>query len=77
MSNFSCDKCKVDILEGPDGHYVTGCEHYPIEPRGKDLGPQKQPHSLNQVRAQAKLLRNLFGLFKDNAIDVAKGRDNE
>jgi hypothetical protein len=31
MSNFSGDECKVDILEGPDGHYVTGCEHYPIE----------------------------------------------
>jgi ribosomal protein L21E len=31
MSNFSCDECKVDILEGPDGHYGTGCEHYPIE----------------------------------------------
>lgn len=32
MSNFSCDICKVDILEGPDGHYFTGCEHHPIEP---------------------------------------------
>jgi ribosomal protein L21E len=31
MSNFSCDICKVDIIEGPDGHYVTGCEHHPID----------------------------------------------
>ena len=31
MSNFRCEVCNTDILEGPGGHYVTGCPHYPLE----------------------------------------------
>jgi len=31
MSNFYCEKCGKAILEGPNGHYVTECEHYPRE----------------------------------------------
>jgi len=31
MSNFICEKCGKEIVEGDDGHYITGCEHYPIE----------------------------------------------
>lgn len=59
MSNFSCDDCKVDILEGPDGHYLTGCDHYPIE-----------PFSLNQVRTQSTSMRELFGMFATQPIDI-------
>lgn len=31
ISNFICPKCEKEILEGLDGRYITGCEHYPIE----------------------------------------------
>ena len=31
MSNFFCENCKAAILEGEGGHYVTGCEHYPVD----------------------------------------------
>lgn len=31
MSNFKCEKCGVDIVEGPVGIYVTECKHYPLE----------------------------------------------
>jgi hypothetical protein len=31
MSNFNCEKCGVSIIEGRDGHYVTGCPHYPTK----------------------------------------------
>ena len=33
MSNFNCEHCGEAILEGADGRYVTGCQHYPLEPR--------------------------------------------
>lgn len=36
MSNFICDKCGTYINEGNGGHYITGCEHYPIENMNKD-----------------------------------------
>ena len=32
MSNFQCEKCGADITEGPDGRYVTACDHWPLEP---------------------------------------------
>jgi len=31
MSNFKCEKCGTDILEGYGGRYVTSCQHYPLE----------------------------------------------
>ena len=31
MSNFSCDKCGLPILEDENGDYCTGCLHYPLE----------------------------------------------
>jgi len=31
MSHFLCEVCGKEILEGPGGHYITGCEHYPLE----------------------------------------------
>lgn len=34
MSNFQCEKCGANIIDGPNG-YVTGCEHYPIEKNDK------------------------------------------
>lgn len=35
MSNFYCEHCGTAILEGEDGHYITGCEHYPLSERLK------------------------------------------
>jgi len=32
MSNFKCEKCGRDILEGEGGNYYTECEHYPLDP---------------------------------------------
>ena len=43
MSNFICEICGKEILEGPDGKYITGCEHYPLDD-GKEEeknGPKK------------------------------------
>ena len=31
MSSFQCEKCGADITEGPDGRYVTACDHWPLE----------------------------------------------
>lgn len=33
MSNFYCDECGAIISEDRTGHYVTRCEHYPVEER--------------------------------------------
>lgn len=30
MSNFICEQCGKEIMEGSGGHYITGCEHYPM-----------------------------------------------
>ena len=30
MSNFKCEICGANILEGSRGHYITGCQHYPL-----------------------------------------------
>lgn len=32
MSNFRCEHCGTDILEGLGGQYITECEHYPLDP---------------------------------------------
>jgi hypothetical protein len=37
MSNFLCEHCNAEILEGEGGRYVTGCEHYPIEGNMEEL----------------------------------------
>jgi len=36
MSNFKCPHCGTLILEGEDGNYITGCEHYPMEQVKRD-----------------------------------------
>lgn len=36
MSNFKCEKCSTDIVEGNDGRYVTYCPHYPLETKQPD-----------------------------------------
>lgn len=28
MSNFTCEKCGMSIIDSDDG-YITGCPHYP------------------------------------------------
>lgn len=33
MSNFNCEKCKKTIIDTPSSGYITGCEHFPIEPK--------------------------------------------
>jgi len=40
MSNFTCEKCGVDILDSPRG-YITACEHYPlcVKPNEKERKP--------------------------------------
>lgn len=30
MSHFKCNQCGKNIIEGVDGEYVTGCEHFPL-----------------------------------------------
>lgn len=30
MSNFICEHCGAEIVEGAGGNYVTGCKHYPL-----------------------------------------------
>ncbi len=32
MSSFMCPDCNAQIIEGPGGHYLTGCEHFPRWP---------------------------------------------
>lgn len=46
MSNFRCEVCNTDILEGPGGHYVTGCPHYPLETRIK---PENKRETMNNL----------------------------
>lgn len=41
MSNFICEHCGAEIVEGV-GHYVTGCEHYPIEADLLPLEPSNE-----------------------------------
>lgn len=33
MSSFICEHCGAEIREGKSSHYITGCEHYPFDPR--------------------------------------------
>ena len=33
MSNFTCEKCSVNIVDSPTG-YIQGCKHYPPEKTG-------------------------------------------
>lgn len=40
MSNFNCPECGTAIVEGDGGHYVTGCEHYPLEKKEKHFCQQ-------------------------------------
>ena len=46
MSNFKCPKCDIDILEGKDGYYITGCKHYPLEMRHK---VHSEPSHINYI----------------------------
>lgn len=39
MSNFKCDKCGTNILEGEDGWYVTGCQHFPLIKTSVEVAP--------------------------------------
>lgn len=36
MSNFNCEHCGAACIDSPRG-YVTGCEHYPADVKGKDM----------------------------------------
>jgi hypothetical protein len=31
MSNFICEFCGAEIIEGENGEYITGCLHWPLE----------------------------------------------
>lgn len=30
-SSFFCEKCRKPITENEQGHFISGCEHYPLE----------------------------------------------
>lgn len=48
MSSYICEHCGKEIIEGPDGWYITECEHWPLERRKEvsNFVPPKQlyPH---------------------------------
>ena len=44
MSNFICVYCGAYILEGENGFYVTGCDHYPLS-EGEKRMLEKQAQS--------------------------------
>lgn len=37
MSHFICEHCGAHIINSPKG-YLSGCEHYPMEPRTPCFG---------------------------------------
>ena len=28
---FNCDICGMPIIDNDNGHWITGCKHYPLE----------------------------------------------
>lgn len=44
MAHFKCEICGADILEGTDGWYITGCEHYPLTKKEKEKNNEKNNH---------------------------------
>ena len=59
MSNFICPQCGINIIEGDNGHHISGCPHYPAEDF-KDLSGKML--SDNVSREEADILA--FALMK-------------
>ena len=73
MSNFICEKCGTPILEGEDGHYITGCEHYPLNGKPKTFDPKATYYGAGGIETidviHAKLSPEQFiGFCMGNAI---------
>lgn len=51
MSSFICEHCGKNIIDTPTG-YVTGCEHWPIEPKSK---PRERIWADSYRRVQAAI----------------------
>ena len=48
-SSFFCEKCRKPITENEQGHFISGCDHYPLqEPKLSDV----------------EMLKKLFGFKK-------------
>jgi len=55
MSNFYCEKCGTAILEGKDGRYFTGCEHYPADVK----------YNEQQTKDKLEMAKELVDRFND------------
>jgi len=75
MSNFICDQCGKYIYEGKGGHYITGCEHYPIEQMNSTQTPDNEV-ALNTTRTDAIYFNGLYSRY-DLAAGLSKELDRE
>ena len=55
MSNFICEECGAPILEGEDGHYITGCEHYPQDETDMPTKPKEEQLAENHWKWLSQL----------------------
>lgn len=78
MSNFICDECGIYIREGSGGHYVTGCEHYPIEKMNQPQTPDNevaiQTHLIDILRSVPKSCREMIQDGEHSHRNIPYGR---
>jgi len=78
MSNFFCDKCGKVIMEGPNGHYVTGCEHYPLTIRRKGDKIMKELFNFYAAGVQFHELKTCISeVSEGDSLKLAAEPENE